>query len=38
VDGEDPDNLLHIADARLFHTKALGRNRVVASSVAAASV
>jgi diguanylate cyclase (GGDEF)-like protein len=38
VDGEDPDDLLHIADARLFHAKALGRNRVVASSVAAASV
>jgi diguanylate cyclase (GGDEF)-like protein len=38
ADGEDPDDLLHIADARLFHAKALGRNRVVASSVAAASV
>jgi diguanylate cyclase (GGDEF)-like protein len=38
VDGEDPDDLLHTADARLFHAKALGRNRVVASSVAAASV
>ena len=38
VDGDDPDDLLHTADARLFHAKALGRNRVVASSVAAASV
>jgi len=37
-DGVDPGDLLHIADARLFHAKALGRNRVVASSVAAASV
>lgn len=38
ADGEDPDDLLHTADARLFHAKALGRNRVVSSSVAAASV
>lgn len=38
ADGENADDLLHIADARLFHAKALGRNRVVASSVAAASV
>jgi diguanylate cyclase (GGDEF)-like protein len=38
TDGENPDDLLHIADARLFHAKALGRNRVVSSSVAAASV
>jgi len=37
-DGRDPDDLLHTADARLFHAKALGRNRVVSSSVAAASV
>jgi diguanylate cyclase (GGDEF)-like protein len=38
TDAENPDDLLHIADARLFHAKALGRNRVVSSSVAAASV
>ena len=38
VDGEDPDDLLHAADARMFHAKTLGRNRVVSSSVAAASV
>ena len=38
VDGEDPDDLLHTADARLFHAKAMGRNRVVSSSDAAASV
>ncbi len=38
ADGDDPDDLLHTADARLFHAKALGRNRVVSSSVAAASV
>jgi diguanylate cyclase (GGDEF)-like protein len=38
TDGENPDDLIHIADARLFHAKALGRNRVVSSSVAAASV
>jgi len=37
-DGEDPDDLLHVADSRLFHAKALGRDRVVSSSVAAASV
>ena len=38
TDAENPDDLIHIADARLFHAKALGRNRVVSSSVAAASV
>jgi diguanylate cyclase (GGDEF)-like protein len=38
TDGEDPDDLLHTADQRMFHAKALGRNRVVSSSVAAASV
>ena len=38
ADGEDPDDLLHTADQRMFHAKALGRNRVVSSSVAAASV
>jgi two-component system cell cycle response regulator len=38
TDGEDPDDLLHTADARLFHAKALGRNRVVSSSIASASV
>ena len=38
TDGENPDDLLHTADARLFHAKALGRNRVVSSSVASASV
>ena len=38
TDAENPEDLLHIADARLFHAKALGRNRVVSSSVAAASV
>jgi len=38
TDGENADDLLHTADARLFHAKALGRNRVVSSSVAAASV
>jgi diguanylate cyclase (GGDEF)-like protein len=38
ADAEKPEDLLHIADARLFHAKALGRNRVVHSSVAAASV
>jgi two-component system, cell cycle response regulator len=37
-DGRDPDDLLHVADQRMFHAKALGRNRVVSSSVAAASV
>ena len=37
TDAENPDDLIHIADARLFHAKALGRNRVVSSSVAAAS-
>jgi len=37
-DGENSDDLLHTADARLFHAKALGRNRVVSSSIAAASV
>jgi diguanylate cyclase (GGDEF)-like protein len=38
VDGENPEDLIHIADARLFHAKALGRNRVVATSDAAAAV
>jgi two-component system cell cycle response regulator len=38
ADGENSDDLLHTADARLFHAKALGRNRVVSSSIAAASV
>jgi diguanylate cyclase (GGDEF)-like protein len=38
TDGENADDLLHTADARLFHAKALGRNRVVSSSMAAASV
>ena len=37
-DGKHSDDLLHVADARLFHAKALGRNRVVSSSIAAASV
>jgi diguanylate cyclase (GGDEF)-like protein len=37
-DGKNSDDLLHVADARLFHAKALGRNRVVSSSIAAASV
>ncbi len=37
-DGENPEDLIHIADARLFHAKALGRNRVVATSDAAAAV
>ena len=37
-DGDNPDDLVHTADARLYHAKALGRNRVVSSSVAAASV
>jgi diguanylate cyclase (GGDEF)-like protein len=37
-DGPNSDDLLHTADARLFHAKALGRNRVVSSSIAAASV
>lgn len=36
-DGRDADDLLHVADARMFHAKALGRNRVVSSSTAAAS-
>lgn len=38
ADGNNPEDLLHIADARLFHAKALGRNRVVATSNAAAAV
>ena len=38
TDGENADDLLHTADARLFHAKALGRNRVVSSSVASDSV
>lgn len=38
ADGENSDDLLHTADARLFHAKALGRDRVVSSSIAAASV
>ena len=38
ADGQNPEDLLHIADARLFQAKALGRNRVVATSSAAASV
>ncbi len=38
TDGDNTDDLVHIADARLYHAKALGRNRVVSSSVAAASV
>jgi diguanylate cyclase (GGDEF)-like protein len=37
-DGDNIDDLVHTADARLYHAKALGRNRVVSSSVAAASV
>lgn len=37
-DGDNSDDLVHTADARLYHAKALGRNRVVSSSVAAASV
>jgi len=37
-DGDTADDLVHTADARLYHAKALGRNRVVSSSVAAASV
>ena len=36
-DGDNADDLVHTADARLYHAKALGRNRVVASSVVAAS-
>lgn len=35
VDGDNPEDLVHIADARLFQAKALGRNRVVATSSAA---
>ncbi len=38
TDGENPEDLIHIADARLFQAKALGRNRVVATSDAAAAV
>jgi len=38
VDGDNADDLVLTADARLYHAKALGRNRVVSSSVAAASV
>ena len=38
ADGDNPEDLIHIADARLFQAKALGRNRVVATSDAAASV
>jgi len=38
TDGDNPEDLIHIADARLFQAKALGRNRVVATSVAAESV
>lgn len=34
-DGDNPEDLVHIADARLFQAKALGRNRVVATSSAA---
>lgn len=37
-DGEDPDDLLHVADARLFRAKDLGRNRVVSSNLLAAQV
>jgi diguanylate cyclase (GGDEF)-like protein len=37
ADGENPEDLIHIADARLFQAKALGRNRVVATSSAAAA-
>lgn len=37
-DAENPDDLLHIADARLFRAKDLGRNRVVSSNLAAAPV
>lgn len=37
-DGNNPEDLLHIADARLFHAKALGRNRIVSTSNAAAAV
>ena len=37
-DGDNPEDLIHIADARLFQAKALGRNRVVWTSSAAASV
>ena len=38
VDGDNPEDLVHIADARLFQAKALGRNRVVATSSAAEAV
>jgi diguanylate cyclase (GGDEF)-like protein len=38
TDGDNPEDLIHIADARLFQAKALGRNRVVATSDAAAAV
>lgn len=37
-DGDNPEDLVHIADARLFQAKALGRNRVVATSSAAEAV
>lgn len=38
ADGDNPEDLVHIADARLFQAKALGRNRVVATSSAAEAV
>lgn len=38
TDGDNPEDLVHIADARLFQAKALGRNRVVATSSAADAV
>ncbi|MGQ0704281.1 MAG: GGDEF domain-containing protein [Gemmatimonadales bacterium] len=37
-EGDNPEDLIYIADARLFQAKALGRNRIVATSDAAASV